>query len=52
MNNKTELQKIKSGIELKETLKSTKRNFCSYKIRKIESEREEILKNVKNEPID
>ena len=46
MNNRTELQKAKSEIELKKMkLKSKKGNWSSYKIRKRKSAREQTLKN-------
>jgi hypothetical protein len=46
MNNRTELQKAKSEIELKKMkLKSEKGSWSSYKIRKRKSERGQALKN-------
>ena len=52
-NNRTELQKVKSEIELKENeLEKYEKKLVQLKIRKRKSESKQVLKNEKNEIID
>ena len=52
-DNRTELQKVKSEIELKENeLEKYEKKLVQLKIRKRKSESKQVLKNEKNEIID